>query len=412
MPITSYQDLLAYLDKLGMFHMDLRLDRMEQGLRALDLLSPPYAVAQILGTNGKGSTAGFLASLGKAHGITTGLFTSPHMVSPRERIRINGKTLSEERWVECARRVLPAVSGLTYFECICLMAVLAFAEEGAQFAVMEAGLGGRFDATSALPADLTCFTPIGYDHMDVLGNSLQSITQDKAAAMRKNIPAITARQSPEVLHCLLNISRRIESPLLRAEAMCTIPPDWKLGLQGVHQYANATLALGSWMELARRFNWPVHEAQVRAGLENAFIAGRLQRIPARQSLPDILLDGAHNTHAFAALRAALTELGITPRAVIFSCLADKDLEGMAPLVLDVAMGAPLLIPPVAANKRAAPPVRIAAKLGNTACAMPSLKAALDTAKQWDTSPRAPVLICGSLYLLAEFFTLYPDYAPG
>ncbi|MCL2122813.1 MAG: Mur ligase family protein, partial [Desulfovibrionaceae bacterium] len=192
MNTTSYQELLAQLDALGMFHMDRRLDRMERGLRALDLRSPPYGVAQILGTNGKGSTSSFLASLGKAHGIKTGLFTSPHMISPRERIRINGKTLSEERWAECARRVLPAVPGITYFECICLTAALAFAEEGVQLAVMEAGLGGRFDATSALPANLTCFTSIGYDHTDVLGNSLQDITRDKAAAIRKNIPAITA----------------------------------------------------------------------------------------------------------------------------------------------------------------------------------------------------------------------------
>jgi len=334
------------------------------------------------------------------------------MISSRERIRINGKMLSEDRWVEYAQRALPAVSGLTYFEGLCLMAALAFAEEGVQLAVMEAGLGGRFDATSALPADLTCFTPIGYDHTDVLGNSLQSITRNKAAAMRKNTPAITGPQSPEVLHCLLHISRRTASPLLRAEAICTVPPSWKLGLQGVHQYANATLALAAWTELARRFNWPVREAQVRAGLENAFIAGRLQHIPANPLLPDMLLDGAHNTHAFAALRAALLELDIAPRAVIFSCLADKDLEGMASLVMDVAMGVPLLIPPIAANKRAAPHMRVAARFGNTASAMPSLKAALELAKQWDTSQQAPVLLCGSLYLLAEFFTLYPDYAPG
>ena len=409
MHITSYRDLLAHLDTRGMFHMDLGLDRMEQGLRALDLLSPPYAVAQILGTNGKGSTASFLASLGKAHGITTGLFTSPHMLSPRERIRINGTMLSEERWVECARRVLPAVPGLTYFECVCLMAALAFAEEGVQLAVMEAGLGGRVDATSALPADLVCFTPIGYDHTDVLGNSLQSITRDKAAAMRSNTPAITVRQSPEVMRCLLDSSRRIESPLLRAEEICTLPPGWKLGLQGAHQYANATLALAAWLELARLRNWPTCEVRVRAGLENTFIAGRLQRIPASTSLPDLLLDGAHNTHALAALREALPALGMAPRAVIFSCLADKDLEGMVPLVLDLAMGAPLLIPPIAANERAAPHMRLASKFGPAASAMSSLQTALETAKQWDTSPQSPVLMCGSLYLLAEFFTLYPEY---
>jgi len=412
MHVTSYQEILAHLDTLGMFHMDLRLERMEQGLSSLGLLAPAHAVAQIVGTNGKGSTSNFLASLGKAHGITTGLFTSPHMISPRERIRINGETLSEEHWVGLARRVLSVAPELTYFECICLMAVLAFAEEGVQLAVMEAGLGGRFDATSALPANLICFTPIGYDHMDVLGNNLQSIAQDKAAAMRNNTPAITARQNPEVLTCLLRISRRVESPLLQAEEICAIPRDWKLGLQGAHQLENATLALAAWTELARQYSWPLHEARVRKGLESAFIAGRLQSIPANRALPNMLLDGAHNTHAFAALREALLELGIQPRAVIFSCLADKDLEGIIPLVLELSMGAPLLIPPFSANKRAIPHTRIAAAFGAAARAMPSLEAALKTAALWDTSPRFPVLICGSLYLLAEFFTLYPEYLHG
>jgi len=412
MNITSYQELLAHLDRLGMFHMDLRLDRMERGLRALDLLPPSHAVAQIVGTNGKGSTSAFLASLGKAHGITTGLFTSPHLISPRERIRINGETLSEERWVALARRVLPVVPELTYFECVCLMAALAFAEEGVQLAVMEAGLGGRFDATSALPADLICFTPIGYDHADVLGNSLQSITRDKAAAMRTNIPAITARQDPEVLACLLDVSRRIKSPLLRAEAICVIPKDWRLGLRGAHQLTNAALALAAWMELARRHGWPLREGRGREGLETAFIAGRLQSIPASRAFPDVLLDGAHNVHAFTALREALLELGIRPRTVIFSCLADKDLEGMVPPVLDLAGGVPLLIPPVSAKTRAAPPARIAAAFGPTARVMPSLKAALEAAGRWNHLPQSPVLVCGSLYLLAEFFTLYPEYMHG
>ena len=395
-----------------MFHMDFRLERMERGLRALDLDTPSYAVVQIVGTNGKGSTSSFLASLGKAHGIKTGLFTSPHMISPRERIRINGETLSEERWVELARRVFPAAPDLTWFECVCLMAVLAFAEENVQLAVMEAGLGGRFDATTALPANLTCFTPIGYDHMDVLGADLRDIARDKAAAMRPNVPAITARQEPEVLAWLLDAGCRIGSRLSRAEEICAIPQDWKLGLRGRHQFENATLALAAWMELARRNDWPIRDDLVRAGLENAFIAGRLQSIPASRALPDMLLDGAHNTHAFAALREALRTLGIRPCAVIFSCLADKDLEGIVPLALDLAMGAPLLIPPLSAGKRTVPPERIAAGFGGAASAMPSLEAALREAGREEASPQSPVLVCGSLYLLADFFTLYPEYVYG
>ena len=409
MRIASYRDVLAQLDARGMFHMDLRLERMERGLRALDVCAPPYVAVQIAGTNGKGSTATFLASLGTAHGLKTGLFTSPHMISPRERIRINGGMLSEERWVELARRVLPAMPELTYFECVCLMAVSAFAEDGVQLAVMEAGLGGRCDATTALPADLTCFTPIGLDHMDVLGVSLQDIARDKAAAMRPNVPAITARQEPEVSACLLDAARRIGSRLMQAEEICAIPREWTLGLRGAHQCANAALALAAWMELAGRHQWPLRDASVREGLENARIAGRLQNIPAQGALPHMLLDGAHNAPAFAVLGEALRELDICPCAVIFSCLADKDLAGIVPLARDLARGAPLFIPPLAAGKRAAPPERIAAAFGAAAQPMPGLEAAITVAGLRESSPRSPVLICGSLYLLAEFFTLYPEY---
>jgi len=164
--------------------------------------------------------------------------------------------------------------------------------------------------------------------------------------------------------------------------------------------------------LARQRNWPLHEVRVREGLENAFIAGRLQSIPANHALPDMLLDGAHNTHAFVALREALPDLGIQPRAVIFSCLANKDLKGMVPLVLELSMGAPLLIPHFSVNNRAVLHTRIAAAFGDAARAMPSLEAAVKTAALWNTSPRFPVLVCGSLYLLAEFFALYPEYVHG
>ncbi len=409
MSFTNYQELSAHLSRLGMFHMDLRLERMERGLRALQLDPPPYAVAHIVGTNGKGSTSTLLASLGKAHGLKTGLFTSPHMVGPRERILIDGRMLSEQRWVELGRRIVEAAPELTYFEFVCLAAALAFAEEGVAFAVFEAGLGGRFDATSALRAHLVCFTPIGRDHADVLGNSLRAIAGDKAAALRENTPALTANQNPEALSCLLKAARRLDVPLLRAPEICALPSGLKMRLRGPHQKENAVVALAAWLEMARQFDWPVRENAVRQGLESAFAPGRLQAIPACAAHPHLLLDGAHNAHAFLALRHALPRMDISPAAVIFSCLEDKEPESLAPLVLDLAMGAPLFIPPVANNARAAAPNAIAARLGRTAKPVTSLSDALKKVADLETTPQTPVLICGSLYLLGDFFALYPDY---
>jgi dihydrofolate synthase/folylpolyglutamate synthase len=407
MNFADCEEFSACLAGLDMFRMDLDLERMARGLRGLDL-SRPYTIAQIVGTNGKGSTARFLASLAEAHGLKAGLFTSPHMISPSERILINGKALSGERLLAVARRVSRVAPDPTYFEYLCLMAALAFAEEKVDLAVMEAGLGGRFDATTALPADLVCFTPMSRDHTDVLGGSLREIVADKAAAMRARTPALTGRQSPEAMSLLLNASRHMDVPLIRAAEICALPADLDMRLRGPHQEENAAVALAAWIELARQRAWPVSESAVRKGLESAFMPGRLQSVPANDAHPDLLLDGAHNTHAFAALREALPKLDIFPDAVIFSCLADKDVKAVTPLVLDLAMEAPIFVPPVANNPRAANPHEIAASLGGGARAVPGLGAALKEVALRKTTPQSPVLICGSLYLLGEFFSLFPD----
>lgn len=406
---ASHTDIRARLDALGMFHMDLTPDRMKRGLRALGLVRPPFAIAQIVGTNGKGSTASMLASLAEAHGVKTGLFTSPHMLSPRERILINGEMLPEANWNAFVGRALAAEAEATYFECLCLAATLAFAELGVELAVMEAGLGGRHDATTALPADLVCFTPIDRDHTNVLGDSLHAVASDKAAAVRKNASALTAGQKPEALDCLARACRRLDVPLLHAADLCALPQRLVMRLRGPHQLENARNALAAWLETARRLGRPVREEAVRRGLENACIPGRLQAIAPNGTYPHLLLDGAHNAHALIALRGALADLRITPAAVIFSCLQDKEPETAAPLVRDLAPDAPLLVPPIADNPRAAPPAALAALLGPSARTAPSLAAALADVASAQTTPSSPVLICGSLYLLAEFFRLFPTH---
>ena len=159
-------DIQRHLDSLGLFHMDMGLGRMRRALAALDLARPPFVVAQVLGTNGKGSTSAFLASLALAHGCRVGLYTSPHFVSPTERIRIGGPEQPicapwpAENWVEPANQVMAVAPELTYFEFLTVLALLGFAREGVELAVLEAGLGGRHDATTAVAADLLCYAPI------------------------------------------------------------------------------------------------------------------------------------------------------------------------------------------------------------------------------------------------------------
>ena len=412
--------------------MDFSLDRMHHALAALGLTRVSWPAAQIVGTNGKGSTSSFLAAVAQAHGLKTGLHTSPHFTTPRERIRINGVMLAPERWPSLASRVHEAAPTLTYFEFLTVLSLLAFEEEKVDFAVLETGLGGRYDATTAAHVRLVCFTPISFDHEKVLGPTITDIATDKAGAIRAHsdrpdadiCPAFTGPQLPEAMRCLRSAALEAGVPLYEV-AGCPLPfglldpaspePFPPLGLAGPHQRDNARLALAAWQWASETFHWPLRREAVLEGLAKARLAGRFQRIPAQpgRKLPPLILDGAHNPHGLAALKAALDAQGIRPGAVIFSCLADKKREDMLPTVRAIAGDAPIFTPTIQDNERAASGEDLALALGPGAYPAQRLRLALDAA--WEVFSRlapvaaenSPVILCGSLYLLGEFFTLEP-----
>lgn len=395
--------------------MDLTLDRMHTALSRLDLMHPPYTAIQVVGTNGKGSTSTFLASLSKAHGLRTGLYTSPHFVSPRERILYNGVMLSEAQWARLGSAVYQAEPRLTYFEFLTVLAALAFAELGVELAVLEAGLGGHWDATTALPAHMLCIAPISMDHEHVLGSTLQAIAADKADAMRSGMTVLHAPQHAAVLAVLREKAQAINASLLPANAFA-LPPHTVLGLHGPHQHGNAQLALAAWRTWCSQRGTASDPRREAQGLGQAFLPGRLQRVTLESSAGDglpLLLDGAHNPHGLEALRAALAAHHVQPSAVIFSCLADKDMEHMLPLIRQVAGDAPLWIPTIARNARAAAGETLAAQLRNdgaSATAVPTLRDALEKVRTpASRHGNGPVLLCGSLYLLGEFFEDYPQF---
>ena len=413
-------DIQRHLDSLGLFHMDMGLGRMRRALAALDLTRPPFVVAQVLGTNGKGSTSSFLASLALAHGCRVGLYTSPHFVSPTERIRIGGPNDAAcapwpaQDWVEPANQVMAAAPYLTYFEFLTVLALLGFAREGVELAVLEAGLGGRHDATTAVAADILCYAPIALDHKDVIGPALADIAADKAAAIRSAAPVCSVAQFPEAARALENAARTHKAPIFRASPA---PSGLRLALNGPHQRINAGLALAAWQQLAPMLQKNAEDtpAQER-GLMRAFMPGRLQRLPGTESLPPLLLDGAHNPHGMAALIKALRAEGIKPAAAIFSCLADKDWLPAAQMLKHYLGEAPMFAITLD-NHRAAAADDIAAACNSlppaTAQALPqgprALAQALELARALPAVSEArPVLMSGSLYLLSEFFTLYPQ----
>lgn len=423
-----FEEVLVHLDGLGLFNMDMGLERMRGTLEKLGLTRFPCPAVQIVGTNGKGSTATFLHSLALAHGFRAGLYTSPHFVSPTERIRMMRQFLPESAWPNLANRALEAEPGLTYFELLTVMAALAFYDAGPDLLIFEAGLGGRYDATSALPLDMTCFVPIGLDHMHVLGPDVASIAADKADALREGmLGAVSAPQEDAAWRALEGKARALDLPLFDVSggrAGHRLPHDLAetvaladsvpLGLYGPHQRVNARTALAAWLLICRREGWKTDEKSIRKGLADAFIPGRLHYLDAQGDNPAFLLDGAHNTHGMKALASALlpggmTEVGLAPSAVIFSCLADKAPDDLVPMLTGalekVAPGVPLFIPAIADNPRAAKPEHLARIAGGNARPVASLRDAIELARSPDRP--GPVLVCGSLYLLAEFFTLFP-----
>ena len=409
----SFGDVQSHLDELGMFHMNLGLERMQAFVAAFEACygrGPAFRIAHVVGTNGKGSTSAFLENIARCHGLRTGLYTSPHFVSPRERIHVNGSQLGEAEWVELANETfrLTETVGPTYFEFLTCLAVLAFERAGVQLAVMEAGLGGRYDATNVLAPDWTLFTPIGLDHEAVLGGTVAAITEDKADAMRTGAPAFTAPQVPEAMTALRRRADELDVALTDTSGF-PLPDERGLGMKGPHQPENARLAMIAWEQIAKDIGVPTVPAYLEAALAATFVPGRLQFVPAEvgNGRPAFLLDGAHNEHALIALRAALRAQSVRPAVIIFNCMRDKRLEAMLPLLLGMGDG-PVLVPGIPGNERAAKPEDTAATIGTRAAPVDDMAAALDhEAAARAAATGGMVLVCGSLYLLAEFYKLNP-----
>lgn len=397
---STFEEFNQYLDARGLFRMHYSLDRIQAAMRRLGLDDPPYRVVQVVGTNGKGSTTAFLEGMARAHGLRTGLFSSPHFVSVRERVTVQGGQLPEERWVELANSVFENQDeDLTYFELVTAMAALAFKEDHVDLAVLEAGLGGRLDATTSMRADLVLFTPMGLDHEHVLGRTLEEIAGDKAGALRRNGVGITAPQHPRAMARLHQAAAIKKSSLLEAREIVPAFDD----LDGM-QRENGRLALAGWRVVAGIMGLEPDPVLCGQTLRNVRVPGRVQHIPANNGLPELILDGAHNPHALQALTRELARLRIQPETVVFSCLANKDLDNMAPLVLGLTRGE-ILIPALKESERSQDPEILVQVLGERARPVKSVAHILEMLR----GAPGPILVCGSLYLLAEFFTMRPEW---
>ncbi|MCR4667081.1 MAG: bifunctional folylpolyglutamate synthase/ dihydrofolate synthase [Desulfovibrio sp.] len=414
------------LNERGLFHVDLSLDRMNDAIDLLSIQDKYIPVIQVVGTNGKGSTSSFIASLFQAAGCTVGLYTSPHFISLKERIMIGFpgmdyfQPFDEKNLVDAANRVHDADHALTYFEYMTLMAVLLYRNAGVDIIVLEAGLGGAHDATTAFRRDALVVTPIALDHRAVLGPGLEDIAVDKARAMHAGMEVFSSRQYPKAAEILEKQAREVGISITEALPLPEMYAT-SVSLLGAHQKKNAGLALTAFRALARRLHISVDDATVRRGLAAAFLPGRLQRVTGSDVHPPLLLDGAHNPHGMQTVLASLSDLSIRPSCLIYTSLSDKDWPAVLRLLMQFLGGVPAFFPTLE-NERALDGRRLGEIWrgeghpsledrpgfpgnGLPASSLPALFA--HPALKALATDDAPVLLVGSLYLLGAVYEAYP-----
>lgn len=340
----SYQKSIAYLYGLQTFGIKLGLANIS---RLLSFMGNPHrsqSFIHIAGTNGKGSTAAFLASILSQAGYKTGLYTSPHLVSFTERIKVNGREISKKevaRLTDAIKRYSAPLDNLTYFEFVTAMALLYFHAQKTDFSILEVGMGGRLDATNVVNPLISIITTISKEHELYLGNTLKKIAFEKAGIIKKNGVLLTGATQPTVLAVFKKRCRALKSSFYRLGSDFTCIPrhedavdyhgltyslkDIRLGLRGDHQVNNAALALAA-VDILRNKRYHIADVSIYDGLQKVFWPGRLEVVNAS---PLVVLDGAHNPEAMAQLRTALLTLFTFKRLIlVLGIMADKNIKKM------------------------------------------------------------------------------------
>ena len=338
----NFRESESYLLSLGneVSTMKLGLDNIRKLLAALGDPQSNYRKVQVAGTNGKGSVCAFLNSICVAAGIKTGMYTSPHLVSITERIQIDDKEISEDDFARFATGVRETSEELaaageidnvpTFFEQVTAIALLAFAEAKVELAILETGLGGRLDATTAANAEIAAITRIDLDHQQYLGETIEEIAAEKAAIIRADSQAvILGVQGTEATEVICSHAWALGIGPISAHKVGSIDKfprpslypfgEIDLGLRGRHQIENAKIAILLVEELMRRFDFAIKFEDVVNGLEAARHPGRLEWIGR------YLFDGAHNAGGARALRDYLVEFVDRPVTMIFGAMADKNI---------------------------------------------------------------------------------------
>jgi dihydrofolate synthase/folylpolyglutamate synthase len=389
----------------------------------------------IAGSKGKGSTSAMTTAILQAAGYRTGLYTSPHLHTFRERLRIDGQLIPRQRLVDLWEQARPVVKSLprtTTFEIITLLAFMYFAQEQVDWAVLEVGLGGRLDATNIISPAACAITALSLEHTDLLGDTIAAIAAEKAGIIKPGAPVVTGPQPPEAMAVIERTARETGVPLIR------VGEDWRwqireqsprglrldiygpdstitdieLPLTGAHQAVNATVAVALLHSLRAR-GVDIPPGTIRQGLARTYWPGRLEMLSEQ---PAILLDSAHNRDSATRLRNALDIFPHRRLILLFGVSGDKDITGMLEIL---GAEADAIILTRSFHPRAADPARLAPIVRTlfpdkpvilTDVSASGLQRALELA-----GPEDLILVTGSIFVVAAvreaWAALYPRSLP-
>jgi dihydrofolate synthase/folylpolyglutamate synthase len=395
---VNYREALAWLYATQRFGIKLGLENTERLLVALrrrgdfQIAAAPYTVIHVAGTNGKGSVCAMIDAIARAAGHRTGLFTSPHLVSFRERIRVNGEKISEEEVArglcEIRERIRDWDPHPTFFEITTALAWQHFQKARCEILVLETGMGGRLDATNAVQSSVSVITPIDFDHEKWLGHSIGEIAKEKAGIIKPRIPVVSAPQRAEAELIIKQGAEECDSPLQFVNDPWT---KTKIALDGEHQKMNAAVAIAA----LQAAGMTTSDYAITRGLESVEWPARFQIWDER-----IVIDGAHNPASARILAQTWRgQFGNERATILLALLRDKNageiVQAFAPIATKFVL-------PQIRSERALPPKELAEVISSVTPSLPysmssSVAEAISAAHR--TSER--VLITGSLHFAGE-----------
>lgn len=339
----TYEECLAYLfqqlpvyQRVGAAAYKVDLNNTIALCRLLGHPERNFKSVHVAGTNGKGSTSHILSAVMQSAGYKTGLYTSPHLVDFRERIRINGQMISEEEVVSFVLEWKDRMEAIrcSFFEWTVALAFHYFSEQQVDIAIIETGLGGRLDSTNVIQPEVSVITNIGMDHMQFLGDTLEAIAGEKAGIIKEQTPVVIGETQEEIKHVFLNKSQQLNAPMVFADQQSH--PEYPTDLKGSYQLKNIKTALSS-IEVLQQKGWKIGASDIRKGLSNVArlsgLTGRWQRL--RES-PTVLADTAHNKEGVSLVMTQLAAQSFDRLHIVWGMVNDKSAAPVFDLLPDDA----------------------------------------------------------------------------